>query len=265
MNKLHRCLVPVLLAALVSGCNNSGDNGGSSSVDQDPYRAAVADAAVATEGERCDKLVPVVETNRALLWRTNGGESEVLMATWTSWTGYLSSVGQPTALSREVWVTPAPLAQAFCQGSHLAGDDLVLRLEQLLGLPAGNGKTLFVEFWVRPADLFRPSPDPEITDTVAELDYSPGVDPAHRQWVENLKATSYGDGGYPWTRLGYTYDWGSPVSEVGLSEFVIRKGATATVEAAVDTFHYCGKAEVAGRFLGEPLEIAPPPAPSEAN
>ena len=27
---------------------------------------------------------------------------------------------------------------------------------------------------------------------------------------------------YPWTRLGYTYDWGNPRNLVGLSEFVLR-------------------------------------------
>ena len=45
-----------------------------------------------------------------------------------------------------------------------------MRLEKLLGLPPNSGKTKFVEIWVRPQDLFRPSPDPEITDCVAELD-----------------------------------------------------------------------------------------------
>jgi hypothetical protein len=28
--------------------------------------------------------------------------------------------------------------------------------------------------------------------------------------------------GYPWTRLGYSYDWGNPKNPVGLSEFVLR-------------------------------------------
>jgi hypothetical protein len=26
---------------------------------------------------------------------------------------------------------------------------------------------------------------------------------------------------YPWTSLGYTYDWGNPDNHVGLSEFVV--------------------------------------------
>lgn len=37
-------------------------------------------------------------------------------------------------------------------------------------------------------------------------------------------------GGYPWTRLGYTYDWGSRSSnKYGLSEFVIMPGSKVEV------------------------------------
>lgn len=241
MKTFRLWIVAQVFAALACGCSGGSDDGTPSPVVEDPYLAAVADAKVATEEERYDNLVPLVESNRSLLWRTTAGQSEVLVGTWTSWAGYSDSVGKSVALSREVWVNPAPLVQAFCQGSDLDGAPLVLRLEQLLGLPSGDGKTLFVEFWVRPIDLFRPSPDPEITDTIADLTFPPGVDPAHRAWIESLQATSYGEGGYPWTRLGYTYDWGSTVSEVGLSEFVIRSGATVSVEAVADTFAYCGK------------------------
>jgi len=45
--------------------------------------------------------------------------------------------------------------------------------------------------------------------------------------------------GYPWTRLGYTYDWGNPDSEVGLSEFVITAGATIKIENVYETAAYC--------------------------
>jgi hypothetical protein len=112
-------------------------------------------------------------------------------------------------------------------------DHLPLRLEQLLGLPPAKGYTKFVELWVDPDDLFRPSPDPEVTDTVAQLDFPAGVSAEHRSWYEeNLNTT------YPWTRLGYTYDWGNPASEVGLSEFVIRKGAAVTIRSVTPTNAY---------------------------
>ncbi len=43
---------------------------------------------------------------------------------------------------------------------------------------------------------------------------------------------------YPWTRLGYTYDWGNPVNEVGLSEFIIKKDARVIVKSIQSTEDY---------------------------
>ena len=103
--------------------------------------------------------------------------------------------------------------------------------------------------WVNPADLFRPSPDGEVDDTVAELEL-PGPErfasqqdyEFHRDWYNlQLSIDDYDNPakGYPWTRLGYTYDWGNPASEVGLSEFVITAGATIKIENVYETTAYC--------------------------
>ncbi|MBK8453511.1 MAG: hypothetical protein WAQ53_14365 [Thiofilum sp.] len=54
-----------------------------------------------------------------------------------------------------------------------------------------------------------------------------------------LKDSSYGDKGYPWTRLGYTYDWGKPNNPIGFSEFVIDKGAKVEVKSVTTTAKYC--------------------------
>jgi hypothetical protein len=121
--------------------------------------------------------------------------------------------------------------QDFCVADGLTGEDQTLRLEQLLGLPPNDGKTTFAELWVKPADLFRPSADPEITDHEAGLVFPSVTDfltvsQTFINWFDALIASSYGEDGYPWTRLGYTYDWGNDESEVGVSEFVIRSGAT---------------------------------------
>ena len=203
------------------------------------YAAALQDAKVAEPSEIVDTLTAITPDNAALTWQ----EDRVLVVTWTSWKGYDGLVGQETTLRREVWVTAVPQLQNFCQ-SYAATDTtpLILRLEQLLGLPVNNGKTRFVQMWVNPADMLRPSPDGEVDDTVA--DPSQQEYEFHRDWFNlQLSLQAYDDPskGYPWTRLGYTYDWGNPESEVGLSEFVIAAGSTVAVEQVVENALYCVK------------------------
>lgn len=212
------------------------------------YAAALQDAKVADPEEIFDGLTAITPDNETLTWEPAG--ERVLVSTWTSWNGYDTQVGQEIPLTREVWVTAVPQLQGFCQTyAATAETPLTLRLEQLLGLPPNNGKTRVVEMWVDPADLFRPSPDGEIDDTVAELEL-PGPErfasqqdyEFHRDWYNlQLSIDDYDNPakGYPWTRLGYTYDWGNPDSEVGLSEFVITAGSTIKIENVYETAAYC--------------------------
>ena len=45
--------------------------------------------------------------------------------------------------------------------------------------------------------------------------------------------------GYPWTQLGYTYDWGNSNDHYGLTEYTIIEGAPVHVLTCVDIEHYC--------------------------
>lgn len=214
------------------------------------YAAALQDAKVAEADEIYDGLTAITPDNPDLTWQAD--MNRVLMVTWTSWNGYDNLVGQETELGREVWATAVPQLQTFCQ-SYTATTEtpLTLRMEQLLGLPANNGKTRVVEMWVNPADMFRPSPDGEIDDTVAELEL-PGPEhfasqqayEFHRDWYNlQMSLQNYDDPskGYPWSRLGYTYDWGNSDTEVGLSEFVIAAKSKVTIEQVYSNEEYCTK------------------------
>jgi hypothetical protein len=211
------------------------------------YARAVKDAELAEPGEISRSLIAITEWEQNLIWNTESEPKRVLMVTWTSWDGYNGLVGQPTTIdaARTVWVTAAPELRTFCKG-YTQGNpsaDLSLRLRQLLGLPPGDQKTTFVEFWVTPDDMFRPAPDPEITDHEAELDFRRSGELAttseYEAWFNQQREASYVPPGYPWTRLGYTYDWGNPSSEVGMSEFVIHGGATVQVAQVYSTQAYC--------------------------
>ena len=203
----------------------------------DLYRDAVEDASVPEPDEVVTDLIAIRPGNTELEFDAEG---RVLMVTWTSYKGYDGMEGQAMPLGAEVWTTTAPELPEFCQGTGLQAAELSLRLEQRMGLPMANGKDRIVALWVPPAGLFRPSLDPEIDDSTASLVAPPGTDPAHIQWIEDLRAASYGDEGYPWTQLGYTYDWSPDAdSEVGFSEFVARAGTEVVVERVVGQDEYC--------------------------
>ena len=106
--------------------------------------------------------------------------------------------------------------------------------------------------WVFPAEG---TPFIKFDDTQLYMETSKSICPTctqwtYRDWFVNRIGYIYKKGnvddpstwGYPWTRLGYTYDWGNKKNHVGASEFVIRldpskQDATVTVKLhrAVDS------------------------------
>ncbi len=197
------------------------------------FRFAVGDAAIAEPREVRADLIALTPTGGA---EWVGASGRVRMVTWTTWPGYTAAVGQELVLAQEVWATPAPQLQRAC--AAMPPDRREARMVQLLGLRPNSARPHVVVLHVDPAQAFRPCPDPEVTDTTCGLRFPEGVDPAHRAWFNQKQAESYRGEGYPWTRLGYTYDWGGE-GEVGLSEFVLRLGSTVRVEAVSTVEAYC--------------------------
>lgn len=171
-------------------------------------------------------------------------------ATVVSWAAPYYKPGKTKLEFGALWVTASPQVKNICQSLPNGSDQA--RLEELLGLPPGGGKDRsFVVMTVNTADLFRPCPDTRIDQATCPVDLPkvppPGVDPAQYQkdldFLLNQMLTSYQrDGGYPFTRLGYTYDW-SPqaTSPVGPSEYVIRKGSEINVLKIISNQDYCAK------------------------
>jgi hypothetical protein len=243
MNKFLYILFSALLLVSCAKDNNvivNNEDNKEQTLDE-LYTAAVEDAKYAEPYEISYNLIPVVYYGNStagegnLEWMEYNGERFVLVSTFISEkykTVYESSIGiLDTTGSWESWVTAAPELKDFFKGTSLSGSDLSIRMKQLLGLPWRSDYSWFVEMWVRPADLFRPSADPEIDDNTAGLYFRPGTDSLHIKWINNRIASSYsGSNPYPWTRLGYTYDWGGD-DEYGLSEFVLRPESPYIVES----------------------------------
>ncbi len=194
---------------------------------EDLYSDAIADAMVA-EADELMPLVAVTKDSNLIQWNEN--KDKVLVATWHKYPdSYVP--GMEVSLDwGDVWVFSDKELHSWCEKGNLDCQDKILRLEQLIGLPPEKGYTHFTAMWVAPADLFRPGYDNEIDDTVAGLAFPEDADAGYVQWFHNNIIDSYFPESYPWTRLGYTYDWSGRGTEYGLSEFVVKTGSKVIVE-----------------------------------
>jgi hypothetical protein len=106
------------------------------------------------------------------------------------------------------------------------------------------------QLWVKRQDMIRPCPNPDITVTHCGLDMPIKTPPDYRAWFNNHRATAYCTSscagkccsvGGLWTQLGYTYDWGNPDSDIGLSEFLVAMNVTVYIESVDNITAYCTK------------------------
>lgn len=216
------------------------------------YYNALKDVEKAQSEEIYTKLTAIVKDNPMIQWQGD----RLKVATFTK-RNY--EVGSTAPQPVDLWITVVPELKNFCTGYNADEENLVFRLEQLLGLPPSHKKSKnIVEFWVSSKDLFRPTPDPEITDHEAELDFPQSnsflvVSKQYKNWFNNrlnefnsqLKEMNPDKIPYPWTRLGYTYDWGESENHIGLSEFVVKKGADIEIDSTSPAIDYCQATSIA--------------------
>jgi hypothetical protein len=232
------------------------------------YLAAVQDAKTLSAAKISKNLTAIVPENANLRWENDVPGTRVLVATWVGSQAACQNYTNPTSSGCKVgqecpnygfnsWVTVVPDLKNL-----LGNTPTLLRVAQALGLPPPSAtqtleNTCMVELYVSPADLFRPSADPEVSDHEAELAFPAdryrkfddtllvysempcdaryctsctssgkcGMT-SYRNWYNNRRAYVYSqtpvNSPYPWTALGYTYDWGNPTPpHYGVSEFVI--------------------------------------------
>lgn len=215
---------------------------------QKEYQLSIGDAAKAHPWEVSNSLTAINTDNPSLVWKTIKGEKYILVSSWKADTKYYKNdkkTGFYNTGKYPIWVTAAPDLQNLCQTKKFGRKEgLDLRIKQLLGLPPNAVKKYFVEFWVKPADLFRPCPDAEVDDKSCGLTFPTTATDEHKAWVNNQRLQSYynptWDTDYPWTQLGYTYDWNEKSkTHVGMSEFVIGKNADTVIKGFFTTEEYC--------------------------
>lgn len=207
------------------------------------YRTAMS-IAVYPDSAKIDTNLVQIPGNPNLIWKTFNGEQYVLMVSWKSGIYYPRGGDSlyNTGTQYPVWVTAAPQLQNWFHQQNVT--DTNLRLKQVLGLPDNSTQyPYFFEFWVRPADLFRPCPDNEINDKSCGTCFPNNTPAAYIDWMNQTRIARYYQcdlyNQYPWTQLGYTFDWNpNNPTHVGMSEFVIRNNANIYVKGVSTTKQY---------------------------
>ena len=210
-------------------------------------------------------------------WMTDGvGDQRVLVTTLVS--SFVAGIYRPYINStytlgntRQLWVTLADELKDYLKARPTEWDfstqSIADRAKIALGTPVTSNYTHFVNFWVRPQDLFRPAIqwdvsqstmlrpasgqhdqwDPDLTSYKAgpawfgtqyadRFSSSTGSSTTlydwYQDWWNNSDNAATGPSAFPfpWTGLGYTYDYYYQATTmtpadyqrvVGLSEFVI--------------------------------------------
>lgn len=177
--------------------------------------------------------------------------------------------GQKFKSRTRVWYSVFPDLQIAC--SQHDGPDKEKRIKQILGLPPNFDSNSITEVFAPISSIFRPCPDPEIYDEqcVVEIPvlnkkqnnhsepwYCPHygeaihevgepylkVQEAHLTWMCENWRKSYNNKetykNFPWTALGYTYDWGTESGQ-GVSEYLVESNSDLIFHNSYSISEYC--------------------------
>ncbi len=215
---------------------------------------ALQDAAMIEPRDRFQGLLEPHDPTAPLQRR----DGLVKVAVWTDAGSleryYAQRTGSTPPNRPAVWVTLVPEVQSWCRGA-LAWPDRsletqaanALRVNQRLGIKPGTVASRFVELWVPMDSLLRPCADPSTAKLACDLNPPLTLergDITGASWFNWLVTTtnhSYRPGGAPWTRLGYTYDWGEneTVPPYGATEFVLAPSTPYEVASRQSLLEYC--------------------------
>lgn len=168
----------------------------------------------------------------------SGDNTQVVLVAWHN-DGDRFKDGEITHLKdgEVLWTFTDKEFLKWFRENHDKVDNWDIRLKQLLGKAPDTDNRYFTVFWVRVTDVFRPAFFPEINTDMMNTAFTNTLEEDtsenamwFKNWFDKTNATAYRKDGFPWTRLGYTYDWGNPDSKYGLSEFIVKEGAEIEVK-----------------------------------
>lgn len=196
------------------------------------FDAAVKDASEALEEEKFT-VVTLDEFSDKVSW--NADKTQLLVVSLTSNPDSYKE-GETVKADSVVWVVNEKELLMWFQDHKDGVRDWDLRFKQLFGEPRTSRATHMAFLWVSPNDLMRPAyvPDVKAYDMRTSFEGNDADNTERMMWFKNWfdarAAKSYeGPDARPWTRLGYTYDWGSDSDKYGLTEFIVVPGANMEV------------------------------------
>lgn len=192
------------------------------------YAVAVEDAKRADENE-IFSLVTLTPDSDMVTWNVDC--TKVLLLSWHEHPDRYVEGESFTNTYGEIWTFTDMEILSWFYENHEGVEAWELRLEQLIGLPPSAEYTHVSAFWVNLDEVIRPAYQTDVTKQMSADLLDGSALGAYKEWFDGNAEYSYSEETpYPWTRLGYTYDWAAGSDEYGLSEFLILSNSVIEVE-----------------------------------
>ena len=207
-----------------------GISGCASQISQEELWERAMEDAVISEDDEVYELVCLVDGDENVIWDQEG---RVLLVTWHDYQAECEAGDTMDPSLGDIWATSLGEMISWYEDNSSSVDDWELRFSQLLGVHADEGYTRFTAFWISTDVVLRPA---YVKDPTAQMinDYSAVGQGQYREWFDENIIWSYFESDYPWTRLGYTYDW-SGDGDYGLTEFLVPAGSGGEIEFTYTT------------------------------
>ena len=133
----------------------------------------------------------------------------------------------------EIWLYSTKEMRDWYMLNKMNTFERTLRLKQLLGKDYNSKDTFVSTLWINPSNVSRPAFISDVNKPM-QTSFSEAETPEFKEWFRNKEGFCYETHKYPWTRLGYSFDWGSDSDRYGMSEFVAFNGASYTVDKTLN-------------------------------
>lgn len=218
----------IAVAVCLTGCKKEPPK-----TQEELYSDAVKDAAFADE----DEILPLVSLNESdpmTTWK----DGKVLLLTWHNYPDSYPEGETVTIQWGPVWTfTDKEVAS---HGKEFS-DAPEMRLKQLIAFAPDSEHSTVTGFWVDPQNVKRPAYQTDPTVGNMTNDFGESIDEEFKAWFDDNILWSYYYGNFPWTRLGYTYDWADNGTEYGMTEFIVESGAEVKVEFTESTEEFLNR------------------------